>query len=70
LIDFIANQWSVLKNGQFIMVDLNENKMDSQQALAARVVDNVTDGGTMPVNGAGDTMNNKAITVTFDYLEK
>jgi len=68
--NFIANQWSVLKNGQFIMVDLNENKMDSQQALAARVVDNVTDGGSMPVNGAGDTMNNKAITVTFDYLEK
>ena len=60
----------MLKNGQFIMVDLNENKMDSQQALAARVVDNVTDGGSMPVNAAGDMMNNKAITVTFDYLEK
>ena len=43
----------MLKNGQFIMADLNENKMDSQKVPAAKVVDNVTDGGSMPVNGAG-----------------
>jgi hypothetical protein len=51
-------------------VDLNENKTDLQNVLAAKVVDNVTDVGGVPVNVADDMMDGKAVTVTFDDLKE
>jgi hypothetical protein len=42
LIAFIVDQWSVLKNDEFVMVYLNENRTDLQGVLVAAVVDDVT----------------------------
>jgi hypothetical protein len=71
LVDFVEGEWSLLDNGQFILVDIKEFRTHWWNTVGPNVPGNTKDGGldNMPVKDAPGEKKNKVAGVTFDYLE-